>query len=65
MEVNLRGQEQEKPQKTLAAPVAWGVAPLQKDEQRGSFSSGETERFFPFESCLCAPLTTKYKVPLS
>lgn len=42
--MNLRGQEQEKPQKTQAAPVAQGVAQLLKDKHRGSFSSGEIGR---------------------
>lgn len=41
MEVNLCGEEKEKPQKTQPAPAAQGVAQLQKDKQRGSFSSGE------------------------
>lgn len=43
MEVNLRGQEQEKPQQTQPAPVAQGVAQLQKIKQRGSFPSEKIE----------------------
>lgn len=48
VEVNPRGEEQAKPQKIQAAPVARGVAQLQKNKQRGSLPSGEIARCFFF-----------------